>query len=224
MAVQVPRACRMAASGMVSAEPPHTGCISSHCPVTMRVEIPYPLVMLSRGFLEIKRRTSLFVRLLDGFGSSISRLKCRPSGIGASSSLIDVMGDIQALESRYTFGPLCNQSILRLVLALIALISCGAQFNMTDLSAMISNLPEESCMSLKQLEEAVRHAAWIAPPPFNVSVVMLTTCNLRVSLIGVLHWRYRTYGVVVPVPGMGTLHAPAAGLPGRCMSARMGGI
>ena len=37
-------------------------------------------------------------------------------------------------------------------------------------------------MSLKQLKEAVLQAAWVAPPPFNVSVVMLTTCNLRVSL------------------------------------------
>ena len=116
-------------------------------------------------------------------------LKVDHSGIGASSSPIDVMGDVQALESRYASGRLRNQSILRLILALIALISCGAQFNMTDLSAMISNLPEESCMSLKQLAEAVRHAAWIAPPPFNVSVVMLTTCNLRVSLAGVHHWR-----------------------------------
>ena len=88
------------------------------------------------------------------------------------------MGRVQAPAS----GRLRHQPILRIFLALAAIISSGAQFNATDLSTLISTLPEESCMSLKQLKEAVLQAAWVAPPPFNVSVVMLTTCNLRVSL------------------------------------------
>ena len=55
-------------------------------------------------------------------------------------------------------------------------IQTKAQFNHTALEALVSSLPHESCMSKKQLGEAILSAA------YNTSqgrAVVLTTCNLK---------------------------------------------
>lgn len=97
------------------------------------------------------------------------------------------------MTHRYSYGCLPLRLLLLspfLLLLLLAPLQPTFGLNLTTgLLEDLGSLPEETCMSIQQLSDAVRLAAWTVPGINNADgtprrAVIITTCNLACMKVG----------------------------------------